>query len=144
MATNSPENLLAFEGIDGTYRLEKQEREGEASIDKTLHRFEAHQQDWKPGDPVFRDNQGKALFGSMNYLAQKGMNTAYFLVLNIGGDGNDVWPYTSPKDFTRFDVSRLAQWDQLFQHMQDQGIMLHLVTQETENERLLDDGNTGG
>ena len=141
--TNSPENLLGFEGIDGTYRLKKQDREGEAAIDSELHKFEAHNQDWKTGDPVFRDGQGKALFGAMNYLAQKGMNSAYFLVLNIDGDGNDVWPYVEPTNFTQFDVSRLAQWDQLFQHMQSKGIMLHIVTQETENERLLDDGNTG-
>jgi N-acetylneuraminic acid mutarotase len=141
--TNSPENLLAFKGIDGTYRLKKQSREGEAAIDTALHEFAAHQQDWKSGDPTFRHGEGKALFGAMNYLANKGMNAAYFLVLNIDGDGNDVWPYVDPNDFTRFDVSRLAQWDQLFQHMQSQGIMLHVVTQETENERLLDDGNVG-
>jgi N-acetylneuraminic acid mutarotase len=141
--TNSPENLLAFEGIDGTYRLKKQEREGEAVVDTKLHQFDAHLRDWKSGDPTFRHQGGKALFGAMNYLANKGMNTSYFLVFNINGDGNDVWPYADPRDFTRFDVSRLAQWDQLFQHMQNQGIMLHLVTQETENERLLDEGDVG-
>ena len=38
--TNSPENFLAFEGIDQTYRLEKQARTGEASAkDKRIHSF---------------------------------------------------------------------------------------------------------
>jgi len=49
------------------------------------------------------------------------------------GDGKDVWPYISPDDFSRFDVSKLAQWEVLFQHAQSKGILLHVVLQETEN-----------
>lgn len=140
---NSPENLLAFEGIDGTYRVADQARDGESKVDTQLHRFEAHLKDWRAGDPSFRNDTGRALFGAVNYLADSGMNAIYFLTMNIGGDGKDVWPYADPSDFSRFDVSKLAQWDQLFEHMQSKGIVLHIVTQETENERLFDDGNVG-
>ena len=63
--------------------------------------------------------------------------------MNIMGDGKDVWPYVNPSDFTRFDVSRLEQWEIVFQHMQSKGILLHVVLQETENETLLDKGETG-
>ncbi len=141
--TNSPENFLAYEGFDGTYRVETTAREGEASADSELHHYEAHLKDWQSGDPTLRGGTGKSIFGAVNYLAEKGMNSLYFLTMNIDGDGKDVWPYTGPEDFTRFDVSKLAQWEQLFQHMQNRGILIHLVTQETENERLLDDGNVG-
>lgn len=48
-----------------------------------------------------------------------------------------------PTDHTRFDCSKLDQWEIVFEHMQRKGVLLHVVTQETENERLLDDGDTG-
>jgi len=76
-------------------------------------------------------------------LASKGMNSSYFLTMNILGDGKDVWPYVNPNDVTRFDVSKLDQWEIVFQHMQAKGILLHLVLQETENETMLDNGDTG-
>jgi len=40
-------------------------------------------------------------------------------------------------------VSKLAQWDIVFTHMQSKGILLHMVIQETENETMLDNGDTG-
>ncbi len=141
---NGPENFLGYYAFDGTYRMATQTREGESNVESTqLHRFSAHEQDWQSGDPTLRDGEGKSIFGAINYLANKGMNALYFLTLNIHGDGHDVWPYTDPQDFTRFDVSKLAQWNQLFEHMQNQGVLMHVVTQETENERLLDGGDLG-
>lgn len=141
--TNSPENLLAIEDFDGTYRIPAKGKDGEAPPPLDLHKYAPHIQDWKTGDPTWQNGKGKGLIGAMNYLASMGMNADYFLTLNILGDGKDVWPYVSPDDFTRFDVSKLAQWDIVFSHMQSKGILLHMVTQETENERMLDDGDTG-
>ncbi|MHC4167177.1 MAG: putative collagen-binding domain-containing protein, partial [Planctomycetota bacterium] len=37
----------------------------------------------------------------------------------------------------RFDCSKLDQWEIIFDHMDRLGIMLHVVTQETENDRRL-------
>lgn len=141
--TNSPENLLAFNEFDQTFRVNSQSRDGEASSGEDIHQFKAHRGDWKPGDPVWSQGQGKNIIGMMNYLADMGMNSAYFLTLNLQGDGKDVWPYASPTTYDRFDVSKLEQWNILFSHMQSLGIALHMVVQETENERLLDDGETG-
>jgi hypothetical protein len=141
--TNSPENLLAYEGFDGTYRMHASDREGEAKANTALHQFTPHLNDWLEGDLTWKDGKGKGLVGLINYLSTQGMNANYFLTMNINGDGKDVWPYTSPTQFDRFDVSRLAQWELVFQYMQSKGILLHIVTQETENERLLDDGDTG-
>lgn len=140
---NSPENLLAYVDFDDTYRIGQQSRDGEASAGTEIHRYEAHADDWQTGDTLWKQTKGKNLIGAINYLANQGMNSVYFLTLNIDGDGKDVWPYLQPNDFSRFDVSKLEQWERVFSHMQQRGILLHLVTQETENERLLDDGDLG-
>lgn len=140
---DSPENLLAYEDFDDTYRLQSSNEDGEAKTNDTIHSYAPHIGDWKEGDATWKNGKGKGLIGAMNYLASKGMNVAYFLTMNIKGDGKDVWPYASPDDFTRFDVSKLDQWEILFQHMQSKGILLHLVLQETENETMLDEGDTG-
>jgi len=140
---NSPENLLAFADFDQTYRQQAAARDGEAAPPDTLHRYAAHVDDWQEGDPTWRGGRGKGLIGALNYLASAGMNAVYFLSLNIGGDGNDVWPFAAPDEFTRFDCSKLDQWEIVFDHMQRRGLLIHMVTQETENERLLDDGDVG-
>ena len=140
---DSPENLLAYADFDGTSRLAVEASDGEATASDTLHQYAAHVRDWRPSDPTWLNGKGKGLIGAVNYLSTQGINAIYFLTLNINGDGKDVWPYASPDEFTRFDCSKLDQWEIAFAHMQARGILLHIVTQETENERLLDGGDTG-
>jgi hypothetical protein len=140
---DSPENFLAYYGFDDTYRHAAEAREGEADPTENLHRFAPHLGDWQEGDPTWQDGKGKELIGALNFLAGQGMNSVYFLVMNIGGDGKDVWPYVDHETFDRFDCSKLDQWELVFQHMEKLGLMMHVVTQETENERLLDGGDTG-
>ena len=140
---DSPENLLAFEDFDGTYRMQSSSEDGEATTDDTIHSYRPHVKDGNEGDPTWQNGKGKGLIGALNYLSSKGMNAVYFLTLNILGDGKDVWPYVAPDDFARFDVSKLDQWEIVFQHMQTKGLLLHLVLQETENETMLDNGDTG-
>ena len=141
--SNSPENFLAYSEFDGTRVRPSARRDGEASARPQLRDFAAHRGDWRAGDTTWGDGRGKGIVGAVNYLADRGMNSIYFLTMNIGGDGNDVWPYAHPDDPTRFDCSKLDQWDRLFTHMQRRGVALHMVLQETENERWLDDGDTG-
>ncbi len=140
---NSPENLLAFADFDGTYRMSDNARDGESDAGGEIHNFAPHVRDWRDGDPTWQGGKGKGLIGAVNYLADQGMNAAYFLTYNVEGDGKDVWPWASPDDPTRFDVSKLAQWETVFAHMQAHGVALHIVLQETENELLLDGGDTG-
>ena len=140
---DSPENFLAYYEFDGTYRHLTEARDGEADPTENLHRYEPHLADWREGDPTWQDGKGKGIIGALNYLADQGMNSVYFLVMNINGDGKDVWPYTDHETFDRFDCSKLDQWEVVFQHMEELGLMMHLVTQETENEKLLDGGDTG-
>ena len=129
---DSPENLLAFADFDNTERGKN-----------ILHRFEPHVADWNAGDPTWHGDKGKGLIGALNYLAGKGMNSVYFLTNNLTGDGDDVFPYTNKDERFRFDTSKLDQWEIVFQHMDSLGIILHVVTQETENDQLLDGGELG-
>jgi len=139
--TDSPENLLAYSDFDGTtYGGNNLRRMGEDNPNSDLHSYTPHIQDWNPGDPLWQNGKGKGLLGAMNYLASKGMNSAYFLTMNVLGDGEDVWPWTSRNERYRFDCSKLDQWEILFAHMEELGIMMHVVLQETENECLLDAG----
>ncbi|CAZ97142.1 Conserved hypothetical membrane protein [Zobellia galactanivorans] len=143
VGANSPENLLGYVDFDDTYRIASSNKDGEASTTDKIHSYPTHLKDWKAGDPTWKDGKGKALVGAINYLADTGMNSVYFLTMNLLGDGKDVWPYTKPDELDRFDVSKLEQWEIVFRHMQSRGMMLHVVLQETENETLLDGGDTG-
>ena len=139
---DSPENLLGYADFDSTYRHSNVFREGENKTEG-LHTYTAHEADYRPGDPEWRDGKGHGLIGGINYLAGAGVNSIYFLTMNIGGDGKDVWPYLSHEVYDRFDVSKLDQWEIVFDHADSLGMMLHFVLNETENETLLDGGDTG-
>jgi len=123
----SPENLLGYDEFDQT---------------PPTHTYKPHAKDWREGDPTWQNGKGKNIIGAMNYLASEGVNSMYFLTMNVQGDGNDVWPWIDRNERYRFDCSKLDQWEILFDHMDSLGIMLHIFTQETENELLLDIGQT--
>jgi hypothetical protein len=143
VGTNSPENFLGYVDFDDTYRGDLKHQHEDAPQADTLHAYEPHAQDWQVGDVTWANGKGKNIVGATNYLASTGMNVVYFLTMNIGGDGKDVWPYTGYEERERFDVSKLEQWNILFEHMQQKGLALHVVTQETENETMLDGGDIG-
>ncbi|MEM9004225.1 MAG: DUF5060 domain-containing protein [Cyanobacteria bacterium P01_F01_bin.86] len=145
-----PENFLANQDIDNTQ--------------KGRHDYSTHAGDFNTGGPTWGNGKGKNLLGSIDYLADQGQNTIYVLTNTAGGDGQDVWPWASEAfgdvsknakslqdaanstsgltvdDFSVFDVSKLAQWEQIFDHMDNQGIYKNILLQETENDQLLDGG----
>ena len=63
--------------------------------------------------------------------------------MNIEGDDKNVFPYLGYDERYRMDVSRLDQWEIIFEHANAMGFFLHFKTQETENELLLDNGDMG-
>ena len=141
---DSPENFLGYADFDQTYDSADLKRKGEAAGAEFIHQYQPHVEDWQSGDPTWGDGKGKGIIGALNYLAAKGMNSVYFLTYNIdGGDGQDVWPWTSPQERLRFDCSKLDQWEIVFSHMDRLGLALHVVTQETENDQGLDGGELG-
>jgi hypothetical protein len=139
---DSPENLLGYSGFDNTPQAH--------------HSFSPHVKDWQTGNPLFKASStdgGKGLVGALNYLSSQGVNSIYFLPMNIGGDGKDTSPYVSvsnwagstSNDNKHFDLSKLGQWERAFAHAQRKGIHLHVVLSEAEeaNKRELDDATLG-
>ena len=147
---DSPETLLGYHDFDGTWHDTKRhpipaphEPIELPSLDEGLHRFAEHVSDLREGDPTWRNGKGKGLIGGLNYLSEQGVNSVYFLTMNVNGDGRNVWPWIDPWKHECFDVSKLAQWEIVFEHMQSLGIQMHVVLQETENDHLLDQGELG-
>ena len=137
---DSPENFLAYADFDGTYDADS-DSGSYKKVGPFIHKYEPHIKDWRTGDPTWKGGKGKGIIGALNYLAGKGVNSVYFLTYNIdGGDGRDTWVWTDPKTRDRFDASKLDQWEIVFDHMARKGMMLHVVTQETENDRALGGG----
>src|SRR5688572_12264524 len=125
---DSPETLLAYQDFDGTRTLKTE-----------LKTYAVHAQDWKTGDPIWKDGKGKGLIGALNYLSAKKMNSISFLPYNAGGDGDNVWPFVDRDDKFHYDVSKLDQWQIVFDHAQQKGLYLHFKLQETE----IDDNTRG-
>lgn len=132
---DTPENLLAYADFDGTSsnRPLRPARAGEATP-SGLKTWKPHVQDWRPGDPTWKDGRGKSLIGALNYLSGKGCNAFSFLTYNAGGDGDDVWPFVERNDKFHYDCSKLDQWQIVFDHAQARGLYLHFKLQETEND----------
>jgi hypothetical protein len=144
--SNSPENFLAYAGFDNT------EDQGGLNIG-FLHHYASHIADWQAGDPNFVSADsgvdGKGIIGALNYLSTQGVNSLYFLPMNLGGDGQEVYPFVAPENTTynktHYDISKLHQWGIVFDHAQRRNIALHFVLAETEpaNEHWLDNGGLG-
>jgi len=137
--TDEPEDFLAYAGFANTPRAP--------------HRYANHEQDWQPGDPDWENGKGRAIIGALNYLSSQQMNNLYFMPMNIGGDGKNVWPYLGPidhrgnptNDNLHFDLLKLRQWGIVLDHAQRRSIFLHFVLNEAEqaNKNELDDSALG-
>ena len=141
----SPENFFGYFEFDGTFD------QGGALNDLVtagaldgLHHYDAHLADYVDLSVPLWNGKGRRIFGALSYLASRGVNSLYALAYNIdGGDGREVWPWSPATDKLRFDVSKLAQWERVVDHMTRAGIVWHVMTQETENEFVLDSGTLG-
>lgn len=133
---DAPENVFAYADFDGDFASDNHK-------DHFVKHWRAHIKDWNEGDPTWQDGKGKGLVGGLNYLAAKGLNAFSFLTLNIAGDDRNVFPYVSYDNYERMDVSKLDQWEIIFEHADRLGLFLHFKTSEVENQGLLDGGALG-
>lgn len=127
---DAPETFLAYADFDGTEARRK---------NAPLKTWQPHVQDWRPGDPTWKDGKGKGMIGALNYLAGKGCNAFSFLTYNAGGDGDNVWPFIERDAKLRYDCSKLDQWGLVFDHATRMGLYLHFKLQENE----IDDNRRG-
>lgn len=135
---DSPEDFLAYAGFDNT-------RSGSKYGPKT---YGQHVRDWRAGDPDWGNGKGKGIVGALNYLASQRVNLIYFLPMNIGGDGKNVWPFAGrvdpsgneSNDNVHYDLGKLRQWEIVFEHAQRKGIVLHFVFNEAERPNKMELG----
>jgi hypothetical protein len=156
VGVDAPENLLAYEDIDDTPNV--------LDFCKT---WEPHAKDFEEGAKpyLWQGEKGKNLMGAIKYLASEGLNVFSFLTFNIDGDDRNVYPYrlkVSEDEYeeyasdkknkqawetmfhkTRFDVSKMAQWERIFSYGEQEGMFLHFKTHETETDHLMDKGVFG-
>jgi hypothetical protein len=133
---DAPENLLAYADFDRDFKHD-------GVYDHLIKDWAPHVGDWSDGDPTWQADKGKGLIGAIDYLASKGLNAFSFLTMNVAGDDRNVFPYTSYDERYRMDVSKLDQWELVFEHADRLGLYLHFKTQESENQTLLDGGAVG-
>ena len=127
---DAPETLLGYADFDGTVGMKKT---------VPLKTWQPHLQDWRAGDPTWKDGKGQGLIGALNYLAGTGANAFSFLTYNASGDGDNVWPFISRDDKLHYDCSKLDQWGVIFDHETKLGLYLHFKLQENE----MDDERVG-
>ncbi|WP_298338924.1 DUF5060 domain-containing protein [uncultured Algibacter sp.] len=156
LGVDAPENLLAYTDFDvSTNALGFQKQ------------WEPHAKDFdESGIPyLWQETKGKNLLGAINYLASEELNVFSFLTFNVDGDDRNIFPhllkvpvedyetYASIKKNkeawetmfhkTRFDVSKLDQWERIFEYAETKGMFLHFKTHETETDHLMDKGVFG-
>ena len=136
---DAPETLFGYADFDGT--------SANKAAKVPLKHYKPHLADWKAGDPSWQDGKGKGLIGALNYLSSTGANAFSFLPYNAGGDGDNVWPFTSRDDPLHYDCSKLDQWALVLDHATATGLFAHFKMQETENDdnvpTALDGGDLG-
>jgi len=156
VGVDAPENLLGYEDFDAS-----------TNVFDLRKNWEFHARDFSSDAEAFtwQNGKGKNLLGAIKYLASEELNVFSFLTFNVDGDDRNIIPhllkvpveeyetYANVKKNkeawvqffhkTRFDVSKLEQWERIFEYAETQGMFLHFKTHETETDHLMDDGVFG-
>lgn len=156
VGVDAPENLLAYDGFDVSTNV--------LDFKKS---WEPHAKDFPAeGEKyLWQGGKGKNLLGAIHYLATEDLNVFSFLTFNVDGDDRNVFPYLlkvpvseyeaysndkknkkawdSMFHKTRFDISKMEQWERVFDYAETQGMFLHFKTHETETDHLMDQGVFG-
>lgn len=156
LGVDAPENLLAYADFDAT-----------PNVFGLRKSWEPHRQDFAADarECLWQGEKGRNLLGAIHYLASEELNVFSFLTFNVDGDDRNVFPhllrvpeadyadYADVKEHTnawdtlfyktRFDVSKLEQWERIFDYAEREGMFLHFKTHETETDHVMDQGTFG-
>jgi hypothetical protein len=156
LGVDAPENLFAYEDFDSTPNA--------LGFRKS---WGYHEQDFEDNmkNYMWQIEKGKNLMGAINYLSSEYLNVFSFITFNVDGDDRNVFPHilkVSHEDYeayannkknvgawdslfhkTRFDVSKLAQWERILEYAETKGMFIHFKTHETETDHLMDGGVFG-
>eukprot|EP00181_Compsopogon_caeruleus_P004161 CAMPEP_0184689504 /NCGR_PEP_ID=MMETSP0312-20130426/30692_1 /TAXON_ID=31354 /ORGANISM="Compsopogon coeruleus, Strain SAG 36.94" /LENGTH=1155 /DNA_ID=CAMNT_0027146859 /DNA_START=2062 /DNA_END=5529 /DNA_ORIENTATION=+ len=133
IGSDSPEGLFDYADIDNTPEIKQGMRRSWAK----------HVQDWKSGDPTWQGRKGQGLIGAVNYLSSENLNALSFLTHSFNGSDGNVFVYNTPEDKFHLDVSKLAQWEIVVDHMNAKGLFAHFKLCEIQSVAFWDDGNLG-
>jgi len=147
---DAPENTLAYEDFDDVPNRGNRRKD-----------WQPHQQDYNASTGAaytWQNGKGTELLGVIDYLSGVGVNAFSFLTFSLSGDDENVFPHLLKVDIStynsygdaqqwndgvyhdRFDISRMAQWEKIFEYADLKGMYLHFKTQETENDQKMDGG----
>lgn len=151
LGASSPENTLAYEDFDATPNRGSLIKSWAPHTDD-YDNVSARPYTWQTGN-------GSELLGAWAYLANSGVNAVALLTFSLGGEDGNVFPHLLKVNETeyealddiadtlwgsvhadRFDVSKLAQWEQVFSYADQLGVLLHFKTMERNNDQLMDGG----
>jgi len=156
VGVDAPENLLGYEDFDAS-----------TNVFDLRKSWSFHEQDFEEDARpyLWQGDKGKNLLGAINYLASEDLNVFSFLTFNVDGDDRNIIPHllkvptAEYEDYanvkqnkeawenyfhkTRFDVSKLDQWERIFEYAETKGMFLHFKTHETETDHLMDKGVFG-
>ena len=124
LGPDSPENLLNYTAFD------RDAVRANCSVCKP-HTYSPHGQNYQSGDITWKGGKGKNLVGALNYLSDQKMNAISMSL--FGGDDINVFPWSKLSDKYTFDVSKLEQWELVFDHAEKKGLLLHFKLAENEN-----------
>jgi len=156
---DAPENFLAYDDFDAT--TNDQDNQPDLRKSWSPHAGDYHAATAEPF--TWQGGKGTEILGAVRYLSQKGLNVFSFLTFSLDGDDDNVFPhrlkstvaaYEAVADnarwahangvyHDRFDVSKMAQWERVFEYGDLMGMYLHFKTQETENDQRMDGGALG-
>lgn len=156
LGVDAPENLLGYNDFDAA-----------TNALGFLKKWEPHAKDFNQSAEkhLWQGGKGKNLLGAVSYLSSEYLNAISFLTFNVDGDDRNIFPYllkvpaseyeeyaSNKKNKeawetmfhkTRLDVSKLDQWERVFDYAEQQGLFLHFKTNETETDHLMDKGVFG-
>ncbi|MBK1825466.1 DUF5060 domain-containing protein [Haloferula rosea] len=156
---DAPENFLAYDDFDDTPNDQDNQPNNRKSWGPHAGDYDA-----ASASPfTWQSGKGTEILGAVRYLAEKGLNSFSFLTFNVDGDDDNVFPHRLRSTVSayegvadnarwanangvfhdRFDVSKMAQWERVFEYGTQQGMYLHFKTQETENDDRMDGGGLG-
>ncbi|MEM0964587.1 MAG: DUF5060 domain-containing protein [Verrucomicrobiota bacterium] len=146
---DSPENPLEYVDFDNTptdgFPIDQDGLGNERPPAGFIKTWEDHEEDYSGDGQTWQNGKGTELLGAINYVASTGANSISTFLYNLYGDGRRTFPYTDTSTLTRFDTSKLDQWEIIFDHAEQKGLHLHFKLFENENGKIHDSGgNTLG
>lgn len=87
-----------------------------------------------PGKNAGFSSKNEAIY----YLAETGINSIYLMLNNVDGDRRNIWPWVgadqeeAKSNHERFDLVKLAEWENIFNYIEGQGLVIHIVFEDDQ------------